>query len=68
MYKIITAIILSLSTIYGRIDNPISIGSVSFTAAQWDDFYNIRYSTHRISDYTSTERAVILYLFEACFS
>jgi hypothetical protein len=68
MGKLIITIIFSLSSIYASIKDPISIGDISFTAAQWDDFYNIRYSTHKISNYTSTQRAVILYLFEACFS
>lgn len=68
MYRILLIIIFSLTSLYSVNNDPISIGSVSFTAAEWDDFYNIDYSSHRINNYTSTEIAVVLYLFEACFS
>ncbi|MBN2858113.1 MAG: hypothetical protein JXN63_06905 [Candidatus Delongbacteria bacterium] len=68
MYRMLIMIILSLTSLYAVNNDPISIGSVSFTAAEWDDFYNIDYSSHRINDYTANDRAVILYLFEACFS
>lgn len=68
MRKLMIAIIFSLSSIYANIEDPISIGSISFTAAEWDNLYNIQYTSHQINDYTMTDRAVILYLFDACFS
>ena len=50
------------------IDEPINVGSVSFNAAKWDNSYNISYSRQNISSLTNRNKAVVLYLFEACFS
>lgn len=68
MHRILTIIIVLLTSLNAVNNDPVSVGSVSFTAAEWDDFYNVDYSYHMINRYTSTEKAVILYLFEACFS
>ncbi|MDD3044775.1 MAG: hypothetical protein PHF33_04880 [Candidatus Delongbacteria bacterium] len=47
--------------------DPIAIGSVSFKDAVWDKNNNILYSTQEINSLTKDNRAIILYLFEACF-
>ncbi|HAQ62373.1 TPA: hypothetical protein DCR49_10325 [Candidatus Delongbacteria bacterium] len=66
-------IILLVSFIFTHIfggwtDDPINVGSVSFTAARWDNSYNISYSRQNIAGLTGRGKAVVLYLFEACFS
>jgi hypothetical protein len=57
---------ISLSAAW--IDDPISIGNVSFEAAQWDNVYNISTSRQKVAQITNNNKAVVLYLFEACFT
>jgi len=66
-------IILLISFVFtdlfaGLVDDPISVGRVSFTAARWDNSFNISYSRQNIAALTGRDKAVVLYLFEACFS
>jgi len=66
-------IILIISSVFtglfgGWIDDPINVGSVSFTAAKWDNSFNISYSRQNVAALTGRDKAVVLYLFEACFS
>jgi hypothetical protein len=49
-------------------DNPIAVGSVSFRDAVWNESGSILYSKQNISDLTKDGKAVVLYLFESCFS
>jgi hypothetical protein len=49
-------------------DNPIAVGSVSFQDAIWDDSDNILYSKQKVNNLTKDGKAVVLYLFESCFS
>jgi len=46
----------------------IAVGSVSFKDAVWDQNNNIFYSKQEIGNLTINNKAVVLYLFEACFS
>jgi len=49
-------------------DDPVNVGSVSFIDADWDNSYNISFSKHRISELTNFNKAVVLYLYDACFT
>jgi len=65
---ILLNLILSVQLSGSWTDDPINVGSVSFKDASWDNAYNISLSRHKISDITSNNKAVVLYLFEACFT
>ncbi len=67
--KIILTISFFFTYLFGGwTDDPINVGSVSFTSAKWDNSYNISYSRQNIAGLTGRGKAVVLYLFEACFS
>lgn len=50
------------------IDDPVSVGSISYRSAVWDFTYRIRYLKNNISDYTRNNRAVVLHFFYACLT
>jgi hypothetical protein len=61
-------ILICLSIPLSAGQNSSYIGDVSFKDAVWDDSGNLLFSRQKVSDLTRDGRAVILYLFEACFS
>lgn len=65
---LVTIFIFTISLSGGRIDDPISVGSISFVDAKWDNVYNISNSKQRIANLTRNNKAVVLYFFEVCFS
>jgi hypothetical protein len=61
-------LLISSFLIAGTADDPEHVGSVSFRDAVWNETGNILYSKQKISDLTKDGKAVVLYLFESCFS
>lgn len=59
---------LSVPLYSGWTDDQINVGSISFKDALWDNIYNVIYSKQKVSDLTANNKAVVLFLFEACFS
>lgn len=69
MLKFFVLMIVTVISMSGAwIDNPISVGSVTFEDADWDNTYNIYNSRQKIAFHTANNRAVVLYLFDACFT
>ncbi|MFO7810388.1 MAG: hypothetical protein R6V47_03335 [Candidatus Delongbacteria bacterium] len=66
--KFFSVILISAALMGTDFIAPVKISDISFRDAVWDDKDNIYYSEQKISNITDRDRAVVLYLFDACYS